>query len=175
LISALLGALAAAVATAVLPRSWITADGPSAQESFRLQAGDAPPDFALPDVRDPKRFRSSADYFGRPTVVTFLASTCVPCRKELPILQDISQQYRGELNVVGIAHLEFRKPALRFVTDLGITFPVLHDEPGDVAVAWFVPGLPATFFLDGSGRVVKSIIGPASRAQVQSGVDAVVR
>jgi cytochrome c biogenesis protein CcmG, thiol:disulfide interchange protein DsbE len=174
LISAIAGVLAVVVAALVLTSTFGgSSDQP--QNPSRLRPGDSPPDFVLPELAAPARFRASSDYFGRPTVITFLASTCVPCRKELPILQDLSEQYRGRLNVVGIAHLEFRDPALRFVTELGVTFPVLHDEPGEVAVAWFVPGLPATFFLDGSGRVVRSIIGPASASAIKSGVDAVVR
>ncbi len=50
-----------------------------------------------------------------------------------------------------------------------------HDEQGDTAVAWFVPALPATFFLDREGRVVRSLLGAASEAELESGLDAIVR
>jgi cytochrome c biogenesis protein CcmG/thiol:disulfide interchange protein DsbE len=129
----------------------------------------------LPDLRDPRRVRASSDLFGTPSVVTFLASTCVPCRTELPILQALADRYAGRVAVLGIAHLEFRERALPFIEELGISFPVAHDEAGGTAVGWFVPSLPATFFLDREGRVVKAAVGPATREELESGVEAILR
>lgn len=140
-----------------------------------LHPGDSPPDFVLPDLRDPSRSIASSDFFGSPTVVTFLSSTCVPCRTELPILQRLADEHRGRVRVVGIDHLEFRDQGLRFVEELGITFPVAHDEAGGTAVAWLVPALPATFFLSGDGRVVRSLLGRATEADLKSGLDAILR
>lgn len=140
-----------------------------------LHPGDAPPDFVLPDLRDPSRTIASSDFFGSPTVVTFLSSTCVPCRTELPILQRLADEHRGRVRIVGIDHLEFRDQGLRFVEELGITFPVALDEAGGTAVAWLVPALPATFFLAEDGRVVRSLLGRASEADLKSGLDSILR
>lgn len=164
---AMVAGLVAAAAFVVLSGD----EGPSAP---RLRAGDSPPDFVLPDLRDPSIERASSDLFGSPTIIAFLSSTCVPCRTELPILQEIADEHR-DVSVLGVAHLEFRETALPFVDGLGIRFPVAHDEAGGTAVSWYVASLPATFFLDRSGRVVRAINGPASRAELESGVAAIVR
>lgn len=168
---ALVAALVSVVASLAL-RALRSDDGPGFPA---LHPGDAPPDFVLPDLRDPSRTIASSDFFGSPTVVTFLSSTCVPCRTELPILQRLADQNRGRVRFVGIDHLELRDQGLRFVEGLGITFPVAHDEAGGTAVAWLVPALPATFFLAQDGRVVRSLLGRATEADLKSGLDAILR
>jgi cytochrome c biogenesis protein CcmG, thiol:disulfide interchange protein DsbE len=171
LLAALIAGLVAAAAFTVVRSS--NRDGRGSDRPA-LRVGFAPPPFTLPDLRDPSATISSTRLIGAPTVVAFLSSTCVPCRTELPILQSFADEHPG-LRVIGIDHLEFREQGLRFVEDLGVGFPVAHDEAGETAVAWLVPGLPATFFVDAQGRLSRSLIGPATRSDLESGLRAILR
>jgi len=46
-----------------------------------------------------------------------------------------------------------------FVNEFGLTFPILLDEKGNVAMQYRVRGLPTTYFVDGAGKVRKVRVG----------------
>lgn len=70
----------------------------------RRAAGDSPlwqaPPFDTPDGRSLRL----ADYRGAPLLVNFWASWCVPCVKELPLLDRFSREFAGQgWRVIGLA------------------------------------------------------------------------
>lgn len=104
--------------------------------------------------------RENAD--GRPVVVNILASWCVPCRRELPMLIEAAAEL-PEVAFLGIDHLDQRQAAERFVEEMGITFPTLYDIDGDVAFAIAARGMPTTVVFDTRGRLVAHRTGEISR------------
>ena len=96
-----------------------------------------------------------ADLRGKPVVVNFWASWCIPCRDEAPVLQKTYERYRGQgLVVLGVDVNDFRQDAKRFMRRYGITYPVVYDGTGSTVGQWGVRGFPETFFVDRSGRLV---------------------
>jgi cytochrome c biogenesis protein CcmG, thiol:disulfide interchange protein DsbE len=121
----------------------------------------AAPAFDL-DRLDREGTLSMADLRGKPVVVNFWASWCVPCRDEAPVLEQTYRRYRDQgLVVLGIDVNDFRADARRFMEKYGLTYPVVYDGKGSTVGKWGVRGFPETFFVDRSGKLVgERISGP---------------
>lgn len=83
-------------------------------------------DFILPDLDD--RPRSISEWSGRPLIINFWATWCAPCRREMPLLQQLVNDHGDTgLQVVGIA-MDDLPNVRRFIAQIGITYPVLYGE-----------------------------------------------
>jgi cytochrome c biogenesis protein CcmG/thiol:disulfide interchange protein DsbE len=102
---------------------------------------------------------SLASLKGRPVVLNFWASWCVPCRQEAPLLRDLSdKQSLGGLAVVGVVFSDKNLGAVNaFVREYSLAYPSLLDPDLNTAIAYGVSGVPETFFIDRSG-VVRSYV-----------------
>ena len=103
-----------------------------------------------------------ADFAGRPLVVNFWASWCVPCRKEMPALQAVAERLEGRVVFIGINHQDGRRPAAEFQDEVGVRYPSGYDPDGAVAPNFGVVGLPTTVLVDARGRIVGRRLGEAS-------------
>ena len=120
--------------------------------------GRLAPDFEL-ETLDGGRFRLS-DWAGHPVVLNFWASWCAPCRREMPVLIRLQEQYReAGLIVVGVNIEEARSPAGDFAAEFGINFALPMDFDGAVTRRYGIGGTlgpPHTMFLDADG-VIRTI------------------
>jgi cytochrome c biogenesis protein CcmG, thiol:disulfide interchange protein DsbE len=98
---------------------------------------------------------------GRPVIVNFWASWCLPCREEFPLFRDVRARHAADgLEIVGIVHDDGPAAARAFATEYGAEWPMVLD-PDDVA--WRAYGgqlLPITFFIDRAGIVRAVSFGP---------------
>ena len=112
----------------------------------------AAPDFSL-DILDGGRY-SLSEQKGRPVMINFFASWCMPCREEVPALVKIQKEYEAKgVSFVAIAVDDTEKEVREFVSRLGFSFPICQDETGKVKEAFGVYGLPTTFFIDKQGMI----------------------
>ena len=101
---------------------------------------------------------ASTDLRGRPILVNFFASWCIPCVEEEPMLMVLKQQ---GIPIYGIAYKD--KPAATdaFLAKHGNPYAKLaRDEPGRVAIDWGVTGVPETYLIDPRGIVRWRGVGP---------------
>jgi len=79
----------------------------------------------------------------------------------MPQLEELYRRYKDKgLVVIGINIDRSKQKAALMIKNLGISYPVLHDEKGDVFIKKYtVVGLPSTFIVDKEGRVVARLIG----------------
>jgi cytochrome c biogenesis protein CcmG/thiol:disulfide interchange protein DsbE len=134
----------------------------------------APPapakNFSLAMLGHPGKRVSLSSVAGRPVIVNFFASWCVPCRKETPLLARFFRARHGNVAVIGIDVNDQTPAALAFVRKTGVTYPVATaPSSGSTVIAYDLPGLPATFFLDARHRIVKRVYGAVSPAELTSG------
>jgi cytochrome c biogenesis protein CcmG/thiol:disulfide interchange protein DsbE len=171
----LAGRLAATVALAVcLALAGCTGGGPdgptAATTSERLGASPLV-------ARNQKQFQADLDALrGRVVVVNFWASWCVPCREEMPAIEQASQAYAEAgrpVTVIGVDASDVRSEAARFLGEVGVTYPTVYDQQGlrgGVAASWSVTALPQTWFVarDGSraGRIAGRLTVDKLRAKV---------
>jgi thiol-disulfide isomerase/thioredoxin len=126
--------------------------------------------FSLQALGHPGQQISLNSLAGRPVIVNFFASWCTPCRKETPLLAKFFRTRHGSVAVIGIDVSDQATAALAFVHRSGVTYPVATEPASDsTVIAYDLPGLPATFFLDGHHRIVKRVYGAVTQAELTSG------
>jgi cytochrome c biogenesis protein CcmG/thiol:disulfide interchange protein DsbE len=108
---------------------------------------------------------------GKPALVNFWASWCEPCRQEAPELERLNRSLHGEARLVGVDYTDQAGNARDFIQQYGWTFPVLSDPDGIYGARYRFSGLPTTVVLDARGRIVETLRGPQSAADLRQALD----
>lgn len=129
------------------------------------------PDFTLPLLAGGGKL-ALASLQGKIVVINFWASWCNPCKDEAPILQDlwITDGEPSGVAFVGIDTQDLSDDARAFAKTYGLTYPLVHDDGGDVARAWGVNAFPETFVLDAQGRAVAWFPGEVTAAGLRAAI-----
>jgi thiol-disulfide isomerase/thioredoxin len=91
---------------------------------------------------------------GRVIMINFWASWCGPCRKEMPILEQLNKQYRSKgLTLIGVNVEPDSKAALNWLKETPVSFPILFDTDSRVSKLYQVAGMPNTVIVDRRGTV----------------------
>ncbi|HET9878511.1 MAG TPA: TlpA disulfide reductase family protein [Candidatus Limnocylindria bacterium] len=102
-----------------------------------------------------------ADGRNRITWVNLWATSCEPCRTEMPAMQRLAEAYGGELLILGLDRGESHASVADFAARYGITYPILLDPTLANSYRWSLdPGLPRHWFVDAEGTVVREVVGP---------------
>lgn len=151
-------AVAAAAALLAVLAFGISSQGVNKSIDNAVARGVHPPlpnaAMSLP-VLGTSRSESLADFRGKILVVNVFASWCGPCRLEAPILaQEQQALIHHDGTIVGITYEDDTSASEQFVRQEHISWPVLRDVSGSLARSWGVNGVPETFVLNRTGRVV---------------------
>jgi peroxiredoxin len=103
-----------------------------------------------------------SDLRGKVVMVNFWATWCPPCKEEMPAIQSLYDRFKDEgFDVVALSvDSQGREAVVSFVKEHKLTFSVGLDQTMQVAGAYGVRGLPATFLVDKEGRMVTAALGP---------------
>jgi thiol-disulfide isomerase/thioredoxin len=117
-----------------------------------LRAGAPAPSFLLNSMAG--KAVSLDSLKGQIVLVNFWASWCGPCRKEMPILEQLNRQYRGKgVTLVGVNVEPDSAAATDWLKATPVSFPILFDVDSKVSKLYQVEGMPNTVILDRKGNV----------------------
>jgi len=136
------------------------------------KVGFRAPDFSLQTLSG-DRIRLS-DLVGRPVVISYWASWCIPCQQELPILQNLAQEYQSQgLTVVTVNAIDQDTvhDVQSMVSEKGMTVPVLLDQDKQFASTYGALFFPTTIFVDASGVIRYIRLGDSSEADLRTKVE----
>lgn len=148
-------ALLALIVAAML---WRLANPPDTTVHSQM-IGKPVPQFALAAAVPGKEDLSSAQLAdGKPKLVHFFASWCVPCIGEAPVLDQLKQ--RGVL-IEAIAVRDSPEELKQFLAREGDPFDRIGSDPqSKTQLAFGSSGVPETFVVDGRGVIRLQHIGP---------------
>lgn len=158
----------------------VSADKSGASTSGRIpapQQGFLAPDFELKTPAG-ATVRLS-DLRGQAVLVNLWATWCPPCRAEMQTIEKIYNEYRVQGFTVLAVNMTYQDDPLAvmpFVSEQGLTFPILLDETGEMANAYQLRSLPSSFFIDRNGIINEVVIGgPMAEALLRTRVEDVLR
>ena len=117
------------------------------------------PEFALKSF-DGKTIKLS-DYKGKVVIIDFWATWCPPCRKGIPDLISIQNDYKNDVVIIGISldGEKTLKDVPGFVKSYGINYPIVYGDEKVVAAYGGIEGIPTAFVVDKKGNVVDKHVG----------------
>jgi cytochrome c biogenesis protein CcmG, thiol:disulfide interchange protein DsbE len=129
--------------------------------------GTMAPSFALQPVEGGAEVRLDA-LKGRAVVLNFWATWCVPCLQEHAALAAGARAW-PDVQFAGVVYEDDEARTRAFLAQRGSSpYPALADPGGKTAIAYGVFGVPETFFIDRTGRIVEKYVGPLDSGKLSA-------
>jgi peroxiredoxin len=93
------------------------------------------------------------DYRGKWVLLNFWATWCGPCRKEMPTLESVAQEFQGDnLQVLGVSVDQGPVGLVKkYLKETGITFPNFHDVKSEVSLIYQATAIPSVYIISPDG------------------------
>ncbi len=109
-----------------------------------------------------------SQFDGKIRVVDFWATWCPPCRAAIPWLNDLHQRYHAQgVEIIGISVDENAKALAGFDKEVHIEYTSLQTSEEVEKAFGGIVGLPTTFVLDRTGKVIRSYIGEMEKRELE--------
>ncbi len=118
------------------------------------------PDFTLKTLQG--ETVSLSDYQGQPVLVFLWASWCSVCKRTMPGLQEVYNDYAKdgfEVLAVNLTTQDTLSTAQNYFVSQGYTCPMLLDNDGVTAAAYRVHALPTSVLIAPDGKITDVVIG----------------
>jgi len=141
------------------------------------QTGFLAPDFALKTLEG--ETIQLSDLRGQPVLVNLWATWCPPCRAEMQTLETVYNDYKDQgfiVLAVNMTSQDDPQAVLPFVTERGLTYPILLDDKGEIAKAYQMKSLPSSFFINRDGTIYEVVIGgPMAEALLRTRIEEMLK
>ncbi len=97
---------------------------------------------------------------GRPVVLNFWATWCMPCLQEHPALQEAARRLGPGAVFLGVVYEDDESNVRSFLARYPSAYPSLMDPGTRTAIAYGVQGVPETYFIDRQGVIVAKYVAP---------------
>jgi cytochrome c biogenesis protein CcmG, thiol:disulfide interchange protein DsbE len=132
------------------------------------------PEFALPPVKGRTLGLASTDLVGQVSLVNVFASWCTACLLEHPLFMGLKR--RGLVDIYGINYKDKPDDASEWLDRLGDPYiRTGADLNGRVSIDWGVYGVPETFVIDKTGRIIYKHIGAIDAKAMENVILPLVR
>ena len=113
------------------------------------------------DINSEKVFEENSFY-----IVNIWASWCIPCRKEHPLLMELSKNQT--IKLIGLNYRDNLNNAKNFISELGDPyFQILIDNDGTLAVEFGAYGVPETFLIGKNKKIIKKFVVPINKKIIE--------
>jgi thiol-disulfide isomerase/thioredoxin len=134
-----IGSLLLGAALSIAPVLAGDATGPAAEFKLPARTGEA---VSLSGLK------------GQVVLINFWATWCGPCRKEMPLLEQIQKKYASlGFTMLGVNVEEDTTMMDTFLKDVPVTFPILLDPANGVSKLYNVSAMPSTVIVDRKGNI----------------------
>lgn len=138
----------------VLVIGLVIVTGCAAVQLFAQQVPEQMPDLTLPDLDG--KSTPLRSFQAKALLVNFWATWCTPCTSEMPLFVQLKNRYRDRgFEIVGVNIWDDADKARRFGQKISINYPILVGDDAAADAFGGFQGLPATFLVDGSGKIVQ--------------------
>lgn len=137
-----------------------------------LEKGSVAPDFELKVLGGEGHTIKLSSLRGKGVLLNFWATYCEPCKIEMPWLVELQNKYGPEgLQIVGVAMDDVdEKTVAEYAHKMGVNYPVLIGTEKVADSYGGIEGLPMSFYLDRSGKVVDRILGLVSKSEIEASI-----
>jgi len=108
---------------------------------------------------------------GKPVVVNFWASWCVPCAQEAPYLQAVYEKYKDKVVFLGVDWTDIEGDARNYLQRFGITYANGPDLGTKIGPRYHITGVPETYVIDRDGNVQYYKPSPLTVAELSAVLD----
>jgi cytochrome c biogenesis protein CcmG, thiol:disulfide interchange protein DsbE len=108
---------------------------------------------------------------GKPVVVNYWATWCIPCRAEMPRLAAAATKYGGSVHFLGVDVEDDTKSAEAFARQRDVRYPMMSDPRGAIRSDQRIVGLPVTQFYRSDGALAFVNNGEIQADEVAKRID----
>jgi thiol-disulfide isomerase/thioredoxin len=125
------------------------------------------PNFDLTST-DGKNVKLS-DFRGKVVIVDFWATWCPPCRKGIPDLIELQNEFKDKLVVIGVSLDQDTKPdVVPFIKKYGINYPVVYGTNQVIMDYGSINAIPTSFVINKEGKIVDKHIGLVPKSDLET-------
>lgn len=112
---------------------------------------------------------------GKPVVLNFWSTWCVPCKQEHPVLEWGNQRMGRQVQFVGVVYEDTEEAAKAYLAHTPSEYTQTLDPRGKAAVDFGLAGVPETYFIDAAGLIRHKHIGPIDQDTLLLNISALLK
>lgn len=126
------------------------------------------PNFKMVSLFNKDEYIINDDLDNQITIINFFASWCIPCKAEHPLFFKIKKKFPN-LFILGINMRDKKEEAVNFLDQDGNPYDYIGvDKNGLVAIEFGVVGIPETFLVNKSGKIIYKYLGPLTEEIIEN-------